>query len=371
LREDQGRWSNTPMEEMVAAAGAACGAPLSQPEQLPGGNRATVFRCRRGGGGTVVVKAYRDAPDARRAFAAEAAALAFGVAGPRLLGVDTEFPLVVMEDLGSAPSLADLLLGDDAQAAHTAMLTWARGLGRLAAETVGRQAEFASLRQRYGDPQAFLDRAWHEQRCGALADLLADAQVKAPAGLDDDLSQVLSVAEAGRYPVFSPGDICPDNNLLTGRGLQVFDFEGASYHSVFLDAAYTVMPFATCWCAFRLPPQIRDETEAAFRGEVVAPYPALCDDEVWRPGLRRAAALWTISMTTLMLATVGSEDRATHPARRPVPTMRQLLRYRWQWLVEQLEPTGDLPALAQALRGLLDATRHWNAPSMPVYPPWR
>ncbi len=237
--------------------------------------------------------------------------------------------------------------------------------------SVGRQAEFNSLRQRYGQPQPFLDRAWHEQRCAALADMLADAQVKAPAGLDDDLSEVLTVADAGRYPVFSPGDICPDNNLLTGRGLQVFDFEGASYHSVFLDAAYTVMPFATCWCVFRLPPQIRDEIESAFRGEVIAPYPALCDDEVWRPGLRRAAALWTIDMTTLVLPTLGSADRAMHPVRRPVPTMRQLLRYRWQWLVEQLESADDLPALAQAMRGLLEATGHWNVESMPAYPPWR
>lgn len=33
--------------------------------------------------------------------------------------------LVVMEDLGSAPSLADLLLGDDAPAARDPVLTWA------------------------------------------------------------------------------------------------------------------------------------------------------------------------------------------------------------------------------------------------------
>ena len=358
------------MEIVIAAAGAACGAPLSQPEQLQGGIRATVLRCRRGDIGTVVVKAYQDAPDARRAFAAEAAALAFGVAGPRLLGVDTEFPLIVMEDLGSAPSLADLLLGEDAQAARTALLTWARKLGKLAADTVGRQDEFDSLRQRYG-PRAFLDKAGHEVRCAGLADMLAGAQVTIPAGLDDDLSEVLKVWDAGSYPVFSPGDICPDNNLLTGHGLRVFDFEGASYHSVFLDAAYTVMPFATCWCVFRLPPQIGHETEAAFRGEVVAAYPALGDDEVWRPGLRRAAALWTIDMTSLLLSRVRSEDRAMHPVRRPLPTMRQLLRYRWQWLAEQLESSDDLPALAQAMRGLLEVTGHWNTAPLPVYPPWR
>lgn len=80
------------MERVVASAGAACGASLSQLEKIQGGIRATVIRCRCGEGGTVVVKALRDAPDARRAFASEAAALAFGVAGPRLLGVDTEYP---------------------------------------------------------------------------------------------------------------------------------------------------------------------------------------------------------------------------------------------------------------------------------------
>ncbi len=285
-------------------------------------------------------------------------------------GVDTEFPLIVMEDLGSAPSLADLLLGEDAQAARSAMLAWARGLGKLAADTVGRQAEFDSLRKRYG-PRAFLDQAWHEQRCDGLADFLANAKVQAPAGLDDDLSQVLTIWDDGRYPVFSPGDLCPDNNLLTENDLRVFDFEGASYHSVFLDAAYTVMPFATCWCVFRLPPQIRRETEAAFRHEVCAAYPALSDDEVWRPGLRRAAALWTIDMTILVLPRVRSEDRAMHPVRRPIPSMRQLLRYRWQWLAEQLESTGDLPALAQAMRGLLEVTEHWNVPPLPLYPPWQ
>ena len=43
--------------------------------------------------------------------------------------------VIVMSDLGDGPSLADLLLGDDARLAEAALLAWARTLGRIAAAT--------------------------------------------------------------------------------------------------------------------------------------------------------------------------------------------------------------------------------------------
>src|SRR5688572_8113988 len=42
---------------------------------------------------------------------------------------------IVMEDLGSGPSLADLLLDDDRGAAECALLAWAGPLGRALAAT--------------------------------------------------------------------------------------------------------------------------------------------------------------------------------------------------------------------------------------------
>lgn len=131
-----------------------------------------------------------------------------------------------MADLGVAPSLADRLLGSSAAAADRALLDWVFALGRLAATTRGREAELTALLPALG--------------------------LAPPPGLQDDLDKVLAATAPQRYPVFSPGDICPDNTLLTGHGLQLVDFEGAGYHSVFLDAAYLRMPFATCWCVFRL-----------------------------------------------------------------------------------------------------------------------
>ena len=63
-----------------------------------------------------------------------------GVAGrlglaPRLLAATADPPLVVMEDLGTAPDVASHLLGTDAGAADAALLAWATTLGRLHARS--------------------------------------------------------------------------------------------------------------------------------------------------------------------------------------------------------------------------------------------
>jgi hypothetical protein len=91
--------------------------------------------------------------------------------------------------------------------------------------------------------------------------------------------------------VFSPGDICPDNNLLTPDGLRMLDFEGASFHSVFDDAAYARMPFATCWFVYALPDGLAAEIEELYRAEVVRVFPDLADDRIWRPGYARGGGL--------------------------------------------------------------------------------
>jgi hypothetical protein len=55
------------------------------------------------------------------------------------------------------------------------------------------------------------------------------------------------------------------------------------------------------------------------------------------------------------------------------PTARALLRYRWESLRDSLAvavPTAlpALPALTEAMSGLLAATAHWQVPPLPLYP---
>ncbi|WP_225828074.1 hypothetical protein [Streptomyces naphthomycinicus] len=355
------------MDLILRAAGRLLGTELSDPVDLGGSRRSSVLRCRTTTGGTVIVKAYAAGPEALRCFSAEAAALSLGSAGPALLGVDPAVPLVVMEDLGEAPSLADVLLGDDPKAAREGLLAWARALGRVAAESVPGRAEFARLAAGFGGGgPTWADEPWLDRSAAALPPLLAGSGIAAPPGLADELARI-GTADDDRYTAFTPGDTCPDNNLLTPDGLRLIDFEAATFQSVFLTAAYCRMPFATCWCVFRLPAGLAERIERTYRAEVVPVHPELAEDAVWQAGLRRAVAGWTVH-TTVRLLRRADEDQPMHRTRHPVPTVRQLLRHRW----ETASNLTEFPALARTMELLLNGpARDWRVAPLPEYPAFR
>lgn len=339
--------------ELLAAGGALLGTTLSDPADLVGGWRCTVLRCRTADGATVVLKQFADRPDALACFTAEAAGLQLTRHGPQVLAADPATALLVLADLGSAPNLADVLTGGSAHDARAALLAWAAAYGTLAADAACREAELAELRARYdrgAEPGEEGD--WIAELPAVLEALGVDGGC---AGLELRLDE---------FPVFSPGDICPDNNLLFPDGMRVLDFEGADYHSVFLDAAYITMPFSTCWCVFRLPPAIVSEVDSAYRSHVTRLYPELADDGVWRDGVGRAVAAWTVGATAALGARAAEADQPLHPNRTPVPTMRALLRHRWQTLADLPGP----PAFADLAERLLAATVGWGVEPLPLYP---
>ena len=382
--------------EIVAAASALLGRPLTEPVELSEGrDDAFVLRCRdaaagdslvgesvsetavaggTGAGGTVVVKTYPQTAEGVSCFAAESAGLVVAgssALGPALLGADPGPQLVVMSDLGGGLSLADVLLTGSAPEARTALLDWAGACGRLSVVTNAHRSEFDGLTARYraGRPDE-RHLAGLPGRVLAAAESAAKMGVPAPEGLAGELAEVAAAAAADQYAVFSPGDICPDNNLLTSAGVRFIDFEEAGFHPVFLDAAYITMPFSTCWCVFRFPRELSAEAEAAHREQVSSLWPELADDAVWQPGLRRAVAAWTMSSTSWLLRRSLAADVPMN-SEQPSPHTRQLMRYRWQSLLAELEPAGDLPAIAALVRSLLTATAGWHAPELPLYPAFR
>jgi hypothetical protein len=354
------------MEAILHAAGKLIGIELCDPVDLGGSDRSTVLRCRTPTGGSVVVKAYPDSPEARQGFAAEAAGLSLQLAGPRLLGTDGDTPLLVMEDLGEAPTLADVLLGEDPKAAADGLLIWARTLGSLAAESVPRRAELARLWARYSrDTKPWENTRWIAAGAAALLDSLAAEGIPAPRGLAEELAG-LGQDLHEEYAAFTPGDTCLDNNLLTPQGLRLIDFEHSGFAPVFLTAAYCRMPFPSCWCVFRLPAGLAIEIEEALREQVVPVYPALAEDAVWETGMRRAVAAWTLEVTAWLLPRT-KEDRPMHLS-RPSPTPRQVMRSRW----EAAAALTEFPALAETMRLLLrQVAAGWDAPPLPEYPAFR
>jgi hypothetical protein len=359
----------TTQSSIMADASALLGRALTGATDLGGSQRSTVLRARTSDGDSVVIKRYSAGERARAVFGAESSGLAFTDLGPRLLAADGDAPMIVMEDLGAHPSLADRLLGDDPQAAEAALLEWAGAYGRMAAASVGREHELARLIEEYGrgnKPES--EDASLPRHCAAFVKRLVDSGIAVPAGLEEELDGLTGVLLSGAFSVFSPGDICPDNNLLTPDGLRVLDFEGASYHSVFLDAAYATMPFATCWCVYRLPAATARRIEERYRAEVTAAFPELADDAVWRPGLLAAVVVWTVAMSAIMLKDVQEGDAPMHSPEIPLPTVRQVLHYRWNRLRELLASSGALPATASCMSALLEATAGWRPDPLPLYP---
>lgn len=348
------------MDEIVRAAGAALGRELTAPEPLGGSARATVLRCR-SSSGTVIVKAYR--PEARTSFVREVAGLTLASGGPAVLAVDTALPLIVMSDLGAGPSVADVLLGPPSDTARSALLAWASAYASVATgtavdETGWRKMITALSLAPSAEPHP---TAVDLGQCFAgLPPLLADCGVRV-AGLATALDAVAELGSA--YPVFTPGDVCPDNNVIAADGVRLLDFEGAGVVGAFLAGAYVSMPFATCWCVFRLPPGLGAQLEAVFRAGVGERHPELADDAVWRRGSDAAQAAWTIHATVALLPRAAAADFPMHPVRQPVPTARQLLRYRWEGLSAQ----ASFPALAELGSALLEAT-DWSVPDLPTYP---
>jgi hypothetical protein len=372
---DQAAAATPTAAEVVAAAAAALGRKLIAPVELPGGGDwSMVLRCGDSVGGTVIVKAYPPTGEGASSFAAEAAGLeiASGTGlSPDLLAVDEHRRTLVMADLGISGSLADALLGDSPAAAGPALLAWAAACGRLSVAAQAKQAAFETAHARY------LAGRTDERHGAGLPDRVLAAAAQATkvgvvpsAGIDGELGQVVAAITASRHAVFSPGDVCPDNNLLTIDGIRFIDFEEAGFHSAFLDAAYIRMPFSTCWCVFRFPPGLSAAAEAAYRAQACLVWADLADDAIWAAGMRLAVAAWTLSSTSWLLRRSLSADVPMNPEAES-PHTRQLIRYRWQALAAELEPTGELPAVAELMRSLLAATTGWQAPDLPAYPAFR
>jgi hypothetical protein len=242
--------------------------------------------------------------DAAAVFANEWAGSVFlaqlepvGHAGPTVLACDLGAQLLIVEDLGTGPSLATLLHGADQQRAIAALREHARLLARIAAASQPRTDDYRRLRRRAGPAVAasLLDDLSSAELRRALARCETDLGIAPPTGLDAELESIdRETRTPGRWLAYTPADACPDNNVVTEDGLRLFDFGFGGLRHLALDAAYSVIPFPTCWCYAPLPSNVRDAMLTAFRSELVEALPEASDDRVWEQKLAWACGAWFV-----------------------------------------------------------------------------
>jgi hypothetical protein len=302
---------------------------------------------------SVIVKTRR--PDGHRragdTTSRERAALTFlaevgSDAGPRVLAHDDTLGFVVLEDLGSGNALEDLLVDDDPAAATAAFVALAEAVGRLHASTRGRQdAFYARLRGRGVDPRRDLVSLANvplPEYWATLCDLASGrAGLPDTAAAGRDLGDVVAwMSDPGPLLVLSNGDLAPQNCRLGRGSARLLDFEGAKFQHALLDAAHLRLPFYGGPCWSRIPAEVGEVVEAAYRAEFARTCPGVLDEATYRTGMAAATAAWAlVRLVRLPKLSAGDEPHPMGFSRRGQ-------------LVDTLQVAVDAATTAGTLRSL-------------------
>lgn len=334
--------------ERLLTRRAGASVVLADPEDLGGSTRSVVARARVARNPfslprTLVVKHYLAEPEPDRPdpFHYEVASCQLFTSlpadlrsSPALLAHDPQARLLVLEDLGRSSTLADKLFGPDPAAAQRNLISWARALGRMQAATAGRENDFGALLRRLGE------RAWRdpmaEDARAAFAEvpdlLAAELGVEVSTAATTEAHETARLLGGTRYRAFSPSDTCPDNNLVTSRGVRFVDFEWGCFRDVALDAAYFRVPFPGCEASFALPSGMAESMLEAWRNEIAAVWPDLDEADRLERRMLDAQLLWVWLCTWTMLPRIHERDGLVGADPTRTPRISTALAHYWRQL---------------------------------------
>lgn len=347
------------LAEVSRAVARLLGAEVLDAADLGGSDRSVVARLRLSDGRTVIAKQYADGEAHRH----ERLGLAHLPGTPELLAADDARRLLVMSDIGTGATLADLLLGADPAAAREGALTWAGALGAMVGST---HADVDELRPRIPADPTFDAAAVVRTGMERLADLVG-LEGHGLAAAAAELALLDVVLAPSPHDVLWPSDTCPDNAILTTDGWRFLDLEGTSASHPAIVAAYAHLPFATCWCVIEPPADLTSAMTEAFTDALAEYLPEVARADSWERNVVLAGAVWVIASTTWLLPRALEGDGPIGPEGRLSPTRRQLLAARWRALAVDLEP--HAPALADLVGAAAEwAQEHWAEPPLGCYP---
>jgi hypothetical protein len=272
-----------------------------------------------------------------------------------------------MEDLGSAPDVAQHLLADDPAAADEALVAWARTLGRLHART---HADRESSRVAFAVALAAVAGQGPGDRFtlgveGSLDDATRDwaatAETLGIAGPPDVAALAAPLADPAHHAL-SPSDTCPDNNMLTADGCRLIDFEWAEVRHPAWDAAYLSVPWPTCWCSWQIPDASAERALDAYREQAVAGIPHVGSD-AFLADVELARVCWALISVAWSLTTALRDDQHPHAAS---PATRPRMQHRLRLVAE------SATAAAPFAGAVLEHTRGaWGDLALPLAPAYR
>ena len=276
---------------------------------------------------------------------------------PRFLGGDLAARCFVMEDLGRAPTLEDMLNASGAGAregAAAALVDVARLTARLhvaaraLASVFDRRRDALEARPR---PTASEAAHWLRRRGGDLEAWLRAVGAGRAGPVDEALKALADFVEApGAWTTVTHGDMAPSNTLRAADGWRLVDFEYAGVRPALYDALLW-----TLFCPF--PPELVERADAAYRDALAEGFPAARDarqyaaararvaawrmldllhwqspalleaDRPWAPGVgARGAVLWHLAR---FHALAPADDAVTAPTAAATRPLERALLARW------------------------------------------
>jgi hypothetical protein len=185
---------------------------------------------------------------------------------------------------------------------------------------------------------------------------------------EDAVEALRALAESIDGPVaLSPADTCPDNNVETPDGLVLVDFESATMRPVAWDLAYLVVPWPSCWCAWRLPEGVAADALGAWCAASNLPISTV--------DIARAVVAWALVTTGWFLGGALDGVPGMGLGDRAGPPRRALLLHRLGLLTgavrTKLAPVADLvdPVLGNLASQLRRTLVHeWGEQALPLPP---
>ena len=290
---------------------------------------------------------------------------------PRFLAGGGAAGFLVTEYLGTHPSLLDLLLGEDTEAAKEGTIAFAQGLGRMHAQTAGQAKDRKATLPIAHVPVA---KHWRQVR-----DTVTQLKLPVPQGVDGDIESLTRLLmDTGDCLALSSGDPSVVNCQITSRGVRFFDFEAACFRHALVDATVLRYLYPTGAPPWRLPHEIALQSESAYRTELAQVCSVAQDDPGYERGMAAASAAWTIIRLARLPKVDAGPDRDSWPLLPPGWTAPVPTRSRRRQLVSILETciasahrADAFKALTAWCERLTDALRErWPeaAEELPLYP---
>ncbi len=263
---------------------------------------------------------------------------------PQFISSDKEKVSFVMSDVGQGKQVNEILFEDSYESAQGTIKKLMISLAHIHGSTLNRQGQFdqicSSFNHRYikddGVEQSLHDYSLY------LEKISKKLKIELSSNIENELKEILEVIlDPSEFYGFVHWDPCPDNCKVVDGEMKIYDFERSAYANIFVDAAYLLMRFPSCWCVGDIPESLIESGNLVYRETLGSYLPAILDDIAYREQMAIACMFWFLRSTENQFEEALLADR-----KRGTATIRQRILIRAKVSSGLLSKTGKFENLS-------------------------